>query len=36
MMLSVGLIGITATLPLMDRPVMALLQIVSDMFIGGG
>lgn len=35
MMLSVGLIGITATLPMMDRPVLALLRVISDMFIGG-
>lgn len=33
--LSVGLIGIAATLPLMDRPVINLIRVVSELFVGG-
>jgi len=33
--LSIGLLGITFTLPMMDRPVSMLLRVVSDMFLGG-
>lgn len=33
--LSVGLLGIAATLPLLDHPVNTLLRVVSDLFVGG-
>jgi flagellar biosynthetic protein FliR len=33
--LSVGLIGIAATLPMMDRPVTNLIRVVSELFVGG-
>jgi flagellar biosynthetic protein FliR len=33
--LSIGLIGIASTLPLMDRPITSLIRVVSDLFLGG-
>jgi len=30
--LSVGLLGIAFTLPLMDQPVMRLMQVIADLF----
>jgi flagellar biosynthetic protein FliR len=32
--LSMGLIGIAVTLPLLDRPVVQLMRIVSETFLG--
>lgn len=33
--LSIGLLGIAFTLPLLDHPVSTLLRVVSDLFMGG-
>jgi flagellar biosynthetic protein FliR len=33
--LSVGLLGIAFTLPMLDRPVMQLMRVIADLFIGG-
>jgi flagellar biosynthesis protein FliR len=33
--LSVGLLGIAATMPMMERPVSALLTVLSNLFLGG-
>jgi flagellar biosynthetic protein FliR len=33
--LSAGLVGIAATLPMLETPVVALLKIATDIFTGG-
>ncbi len=33
--LSVGLLGIAFTLPVLDRPVMQLMRVIADLFVGG-
>jgi len=33
--LSAGLVGIAFTLPMLDRPVLALIQMTTRMFMGG-